>query len=69
MSAVRLLVSANVVPSTPIIFTQMIEVVGSSDTSVLRRTAWRNIPEDGIFYSHRHENLKSYDKSFVLTIA
>jgi hypothetical protein len=29
-------------------------------TSVLPRTTRRNIPEDGIFQSHRHGNLESY---------
>jgi hypothetical protein len=26
----------------------------------LKGVTWRNIPEDGIFHSHRRENLKSY---------
>jgi hypothetical protein len=29
-------------------------------TSVLLRSTRRNILEDGILHSHRHENLKSY---------
>jgi hypothetical protein len=35
---------------------------------VLTRATWRNIPEDGILQSYRHENLKSYihiDSLFV----
>jgi hypothetical protein len=32
----------------------------SSETSVIIRTTQRHIPEDGIFHSHRRENLKSY---------
>jgi hypothetical protein len=32
-------------------------------TSVLTRATRRDIPEDTILHSHRHENLKSYIKS------
>jgi hypothetical protein len=53
----RLLVTANTVPSSPILVILMMEAILSSESSVLTTAA---IPEDGILHSHCRKNLGSY---------
>jgi hypothetical protein len=59
-SVLRLLDSANIVPSCPIFVPLMKEEIWFSKMSVLTTATMHNIPENGILCSHHCENLKSY---------
>jgi hypothetical protein len=52
--------TANVVRSSLMVFDLMMEATRSSETSVIKRSTRRYIAKDGILYSHRRENIKSY---------
>jgi hypothetical protein len=54
----RLLVTTNVVPTSLILVTLMMEAISSSETSVLTRATLHNIPEVVILRSPRRENFK-----------
>jgi hypothetical protein len=65
-SLFRLLRTANVVPSLPILVTLTMEAIRSSEISDLRRATWHHIPEDGIPNSHHSDNFKSCIVLFIL---
>jgi hypothetical protein len=54
----QLLIAANVVPNSLIIFSMKLATIRSSSTSVLTRATRRHIPEDNILHSHRREHFR-----------
>jgi hypothetical protein len=50
-SVLRLLLNANVVSSTPILVSLLMEVTHSSETSILTTATLCNVPEDDILHT------------------
>jgi hypothetical protein len=73
-SVLRLLVTANVVPSSSILLTLAMEAICSSETSVLARATRLNIPEDGILHviavkiSNLTNSNKIFDYYFLISV-
>jgi hypothetical protein len=61
LSVCRLLVMANIVPSSPILVTLMMEVLSSSEMLVLTRSTQRNIPDDSILRAGDNKKIYKFE--------
>jgi hypothetical protein len=59
-SVLQLLVTANAIPSSLILFTLMMLAIRSSKISALTKTTEHQFPEEGTLYIYWRENFKSY---------
>jgi hypothetical protein len=62
----RLLVTANVAPSSPILVTLLMEALSSSETSVFTRATRHHIAEVSILHSRKPQILRSSWRSFAV---
>jgi hypothetical protein len=62
-SVLRLLVTVNVVPSSPILFGLMMDAISSYEESVLTKATWRNIPEEGVLLP---DYTSTYQKRLII---
>jgi hypothetical protein len=59
-SLLQLVVTTNVVPSSLILFTLMMETIRSSEMPVLKRGTRHHIAENGILHCDLHDRLETY---------
>jgi hypothetical protein len=57
----QLIVTAKVLPSSPIVVTLMMGALSSSETSVITGATQRKIPQDGILFS----NMLVYNREYT----
>jgi hypothetical protein len=66
-SVLRLLVTANLVPSSPILPNMMMDAICSSETSALITGTRRHIPEDGILHRSRVQRTSAWTEPLLDT--